>query len=123
MSPIKDQKKLVRAIIAALTKDKKKAVKALNDLTKEDPLQDPAHVSDNAASDTDAFEQSSHERIESLQRELTERIATIDHALSRIGEGTYGICEECGVQIPSDRLTIMPTATVCVSCEQKKEQG
>ena len=34
----------------------------------------------------------------------------------------YGICEDCGKMIDTDRLMIYPEATLCVSCEAKKEK-
>lgn len=36
------------------------------------------------------------------------------HALEKIREGTYGICEVSGELIPLERLEAMPTATTCI---------
>jgi len=91
-----------------------------NYLKREDPFSDPSHANENAASDTDAFEQSSHQRIESLQKELLFRIQSIANALFRIKKGKYGFCEKCGKMISTERLNIVPTAALCVSCEKKK---
>lgn len=46
----------------------------------------------------------------------------IDEALRKINEGTYGICEDCGEEISEKRLGVMPTATLCISCKENKEQ-
>jgi len=46
----------------------------------------------------------------------------IDEALRKIQEGTYGICEDCGEEISEKRLGVMPTATLCISCKENKEQ-
>ena len=46
----------------------------------------------------------------------------IDEALRKIQEGTYGICEDCGEEISAKRLGVMPTATLCISCKENKEQ-
>lgn len=46
----------------------------------------------------------------------------IELALERIEEGTYGICEECGCQIPRVRLHAVPYATMCVKCAEKFER-
>ncbi len=46
----------------------------------------------------------------------------IDESLRKIREGTYGICEECGEEISQKRLKVLPTATLCVSCQGSKEQ-
>jgi RNA polymerase-binding transcription factor DksA len=37
-------------------------------------------------------------------------------ALMRIDEGTFGVCEECGVDIPGERLDAMPFVRYCVEC-------
>jgi DnaK suppressor protein len=46
----------------------------------------------------------------------------IDEALRKLREGSYGICEECGEEIGAKRLSIIPTATLCVNCQGNKEQ-
>ncbi len=46
----------------------------------------------------------------------------IELALERLEEGTYGICEDCGCQIPKQRLQAIPYATMCVKCASKYEQ-
>ncbi|MGC2064527.1 MAG: TraR/DksA family transcriptional regulator [Thermodesulfovibrionales bacterium] len=46
----------------------------------------------------------------------------IDEALRKIQEGTYGTCEDCGEEISEKRLGVMPTATLCISCKENKEQ-
>lgn len=37
-------------------------------------------------------------------------------ALGRIAAGNYGVCSNCGCDIPAARLAVMPTATLCVAC-------
>ncbi len=40
----------------------------------------------------------------------------IRHALQRIANGTYGVCANCGKDIPKPRLEAQPMATRCVAC-------
>ena len=40
--------------------------------------------------------------------------ARIVRALEKIEEGTYGVCDECGEEIPPPRLRIAPESTLCV---------
>lgn len=47
----------------------------------------------------------------------------IEAALERIEEGTYGICEECGVKIPKKRLNALPFASMCVKCAAEYQQS
>ena len=46
----------------------------------------------------------------------------IDETLRKIDDGTYGTCEECGEEIGEKRLSVLPTATLCRNCQEKKEQ-
>ncbi len=46
----------------------------------------------------------------------------IEHALLRIEEGSYGVCEECSAKIPKLRLAAIPYAALCVKCAAKHEK-
>ncbi len=50
-----------------------------------------------------------------------ENLVKIDEALRKVDENTYGICEECGEEIPEERLKIMPFAIYCLDCQERKE--
>ncbi len=45
-----------------------------------------------------------------------------EHALERIVDGTYGVCESCGQPIGKMRLMAFPRATLCLSCKQREER-
>jgi DnaK suppressor protein len=45
-----------------------------------------------------------------------EAMDEIDAALARIGDGSYGICTNCGAPIPIERLEIVPAAGLCAAC-------
>lgn len=47
----------------------------------------------------------------------------VRHALDRIHAGTFGECEECGVEIGESRLKARPTATMCIHCKEEEERG
>ena len=47
----------------------------------------------------------------------------IDDALQRIEEGTYGICDGKGEQIPIARLKAIPWTRYCVKCAELVEKG
>lgn len=48
-------------------------------------------------------------------------IPAIMRAMDRIKNGTYGVCVDCGSEIPKDRLMYIPEAERCVPCQEKKE--
>ncbi len=49
-------------------------------------------------------------------RTLEQGLARTERALAKLDEGTYGICDSCGAEIPPRRLEVMPDSTLCVSC-------
>ena len=48
-------------------------------------------------------------------------VARLKSAFTKINEGEYGWCEDCGGEIPVARLEIDPTADYCVSCAERHE--
>lgn len=71
----------------------------------------------------EGFADSAHATAERSQTlalidQLLEHRKEIDAALARMDEGIYGKCENCGQEIPFERLEARPTATLCVSCKQ-----
>ncbi len=47
----------------------------------------------------------------------------IDRALEKIEEGTFGICDISGEEIPLARLEAVPYATMTVKAQEKLEKG
>lgn len=47
---------------------------------------------------------------------------SIDEALKRIEDGTYGNCPQCGKQIPKRRLDAIPHTELCIICQSKNEK-
>ena len=48
-------------------------------------------------------------------------IKKIRKALSRIENGTFGVCEKCGEDIALKRLKARPVTTHCIDCKTKEE--
>jgi RNA polymerase-binding transcription factor DksA len=92
------------------------------DIEKDDPFKDTSRLIDNASPDADAAEQFGHARSSAIKQELSKKIVQTKKALKRIKTRKYGICEDCGKMIDTDRLAIYPEATLCVSCERKREK-
>lgn len=115
-------KKLLDSIYRNLLKIRKKLEERIASIKLQDPYSDPDRVNDNAASDTDAKEESTHERMEALEKELRQNLDEINLALERVKKGSYGKCQNCGKMIGTERLKIRPTALYCVTCEKKREK-
>ena len=91
-------------------------------ISTEDPFNDKQRTLDNASPDTEAEEQFGHARVAAIKEELNRKSDQIKKALKRVKLGKYGICEDCGKMIDTDRLAIFPEATMCIKCEKKREK-
>ncbi len=58
-------------------------------------------------------------RIRDRERRL---ITKIREALSRIDEGSFGVCESCGEPISEKRLDARPVTTLCIDCKTESER-
>lgn len=56
---------------------------------------------------------------ESQRRGMVRRI---DAALSRIEQGSFGVCSECDGEIPIRRLEALPWTDSCLRCQEAREQ-
>jgi len=79
-------------------------------------------LNDNAAIDADAAEQIGHIQASAFRHTYDKATIQIKKALARIKIGKYGICENCGQMIDTDRLMVMPEMTLCINCEKKREK-
>ncbi len=48
------------------------------------------------------------------------RLEDVERALEKIEEGTYGICDDTGEEIPKGRLEAMPEAVVTVEAQERR---
>jgi RNA polymerase-binding protein DksA len=46
----------------------------------------------------------------------------IDDALTRLDQGKFGSCEECGGAITSERLRAIPYSSLCIRCASRVEE-
>ena len=74
------------------------------------------HMADIA---TDNFDR---EFILGLASNEQQSLNLIDAALRKIGEGSYGVCEECSKAITQKRLLAMPHAPLCIKCQELEEK-
>lgn len=75
--------------------------------------------------DTADFAEKSHEEWIFLQKNSfdTALLREIEEALDRMREGTYGICQDCGLPVSKKRLEAVPWARYCVSCQERRQTG
>ena len=58
----------------------------------------------------------------SLANNARDMLVQTRHALERIEDGSYGVCESCGQPIGKNRLMAFPRATLCLPCKQREER-
>ena len=109
-----------------LLDERKRVVAALQNLHDDHPgsISDETGedaVYDNHLADT-ATETYDRELDYTLEENSEHVLAEIDAALTRIEEGTYGICTNRGEQIPLERLEALPYATLCIDCQRERER-
>lgn len=71
-----------------------------------------------AETGTEIYEQ---ERNLSVEQSLQQQLAGVEHALTKFDEGTYGLCDNCGQEILSERLEALPSAALCIRCKSLQE--
>jgi RNA polymerase-binding transcription factor len=106
----------------ALLEERKRVQEAMQYIHDEHPdMRDEmnlsTHLMDNAAL---TLEQ---ELDDTLEENSSNVLAEIDAALERIDAGTYGVCANCGQEIPPERLEALPYATLCIDCKRREVEA
>ena len=74
----------------------------------------------------DEMDLASSEYLQSFTFRLRGREKTflkkIDHALRKIDDGIFGVCEECEEPISLKRLEARPETTLCIRCKEDQER-
>ena len=86
------------------------------------------NADNNSTDDTSPTYKVLEEGANTLSKEETTRLAqrqmkfiqSLQAALVRIENKTYGICRETGKLIPKERLRAVPHATLCIEAKQNK---
>ena len=70
-----------------------------------------------------AFEAFELEKRLALERRLTGALGDVEHALGKLKQGTYGLCDNCGQPIEAARLEVLPQASLCLSCKARQAKN
>ena len=88
--------------------------KAAGNAQPDDGIQD---LADKAAS---AYSKELNFSLSDGERNL---LMSIEEALNRIDEGTFGTCTNCGNTIGEKRLMAVPWTPFCIDCQELQEKG
>ena len=108
----------VDEIRAQLLKRRDELNQRIHDIT-----QNVRHADEPLSSDfsEQATEREQEEVLDALGEAGRRELSQINRTLARIDAGDYGICAECGAEIPEARLKILPNTEYCVSCAEKHD--
>lgn len=74
-----------------------------------------------------AADEGTDDFVKSINLEVSHKelglLRQIDRALEKIAEGTYGVCDLSGEEIPAKRLEAVPYATMTVKAQEQMEKG
>jgi RNA polymerase-binding protein DksA len=65
-----------------------------------------------------AGERENEEVLNALESEAKIEIQHLSNAITRMENGSYGICQSCGNEIAAPRLKVQPAATHCIQCAE-----
>jgi DnaK suppressor protein len=95
-------------------------------LLKEMELESKAERESNKDEGLDTYDLASEERDREISFILSDRerskVKQIDDALERMDEGSFGVCDSCGLEIGEERLAAMPFTRLCRDCQQDQER-
>lgn len=111
--------KTLNTIKSRLLSEQKKVEENLKELKEEDPV-NTSSLAESSEPGTDSYIADTHAKSLVLEDQLKSAGKRINIALTKIKNGTYGQCENCGRQIEIERLLAMSTAEYCLSCSKKK---
>jgi len=115
--------KILEPLKNFLLSEEERLIRTKKRLESEDPYNETLGRHDDVAIGSEVMEQVNHDEVEAEKNEASRMLIKIKKTLARIRIGRYGVCEECGKMIDTDRLAITPTAELCVDCERKAEKS
>lgn len=107
------QREKISGEVGRLTKDylRKNSMDSSGDISSH-----PFHMADAASG---SFDTEFNIGLASSEQDL---LFQIDHALERIEDGSYGMCEKCGEPISKNRLKAVPFAKYCMKHQEIQEK-
>jgi DnaK suppressor protein len=84
-----------------------------------DPDSDETAVVEDRGFADSAHSTAERSRLLSVVTALRENLRDVEHAIAKLGEGTFGTCERCGRPIGDERLEALPWAALCIDCKRR----
>ena len=92
----------------------------LHDESEDESTSELSHLAQHSADvASETFER---EKDFSILEQVEAELADVSHALKRLDDGTYGVCEACGKPIDDERLDAVPAARFCLADQASAER-
>ena len=114
---IEDRKRYLRKLLEHEKNSTLARVREYRAAQEQEALPPPGDELDTARSLSDV------ETHASLIERAEERLRAIDLAVDLLERGRYGTCNQCGEEIPVERLKAVPFAAYCVDCQEKRNHA
>jgi DnaK suppressor protein len=111
----KDLKRFRDVLLAKKKEILRNAQKTLN----EDMTLDADDLADEMDLASSEYLQSFTFRLRGREKVFLEKI---DHALEKLRDGSFGVCEDCGDPIAIKRLEARLETTLCIRCKEDQER-
>lgn len=99
--------------------EREKILRHLENLSASQELPD---VNVNAGDSADiAAVEINQANLQKIGKRETYLLKKIEHALGKIEDESFGVCESCGEDISIARLKVRPVAQLCIDCKQEQE--
>lgn len=87
------------------------------------PVGEPKEGSPYGKKEEGAAEAFELEKRLALEKRLLGLLGEVEHALQKLEQGTYGVCDVCGQPIDRARLEVLPQANLCLSCKASQSKN
>ncbi len=107
-----------------LKEERERLIKELEQLrASAPPVGEPKEGSPYGKKEEGAAEAFELEKRLALEKGLVGHLSEVEHALRKLEQGTYGVCDVCGQSIDRARLEVLPQATLCLSCKASQSKN
>lgn len=109
----------IRELLDERERTLREEVRAVKEAAAERPSAQGGHVEDMVEDAQERF-RTGMEHVD-LQRDQ-EELRDIEQARDRLSGGSYGVCTDCGRDIPFERLKAQPSTKRCIACQSAYEK-
>jgi DnaK suppressor protein len=93
-----------------------------DDIDPEADLRLPVPHEVEASPADNASQRTLNELVHEAAEHTAHHLNLVQHALARVADGEYGLCENCGEEIGYSRLEARPEARLCIACQTRLEK-